>query len=250
MRAGALAPALLSLAGITAQTNRAIGQGTLVATVADASSQVFLPGADVRIVQLQRSAKTDIVGEAVLGGVAAGQYRIEARLLGYKPEAIDLPVRSADTVRVTFLLTRILAILDTTRITAANIPSHLSEFEMRRALGTGRFLSDSELTAAANSNLGRLIAQRFPGLSAVNGAAGHGTYLFSTRGGGIHGKTAGRCPIQVYVDGQRYGAPQDSTDLTDFKPQWLTGVEFYDESSTPAEYRSGNVCGVLLLWTK
>lgn len=252
MRIGALAPAVLSLAVLAGQTDRANGQGTLVATVADASSQVFLSGADVRLVQLQRAAKTDIFGEVVFRGVAAGQYRIEARLLGYKPEAIDLPMRSADTVRVTFLLTRIPAILDTTRVTAANVPSHLSEFETRRALGTGRFLSDSELTAAANADLGRLIAQRIPGLSAVNGPSGHGTFLFSTRGGSVNGKrpNAGRCPVQVYVDGQRSGAPQDPTDLTDFKPQALAGVEFYNESSTPAEYRSGNVCGVLLLWTK
>jgi hypothetical protein len=252
MRAGALAPALLSLVAIAGRADRANGQATLVATVADASSQTFLPGADIRVVQLGRSAKTDIFGEAVLTRLAAGQYRIEARLLGYKPEAIDLPLRSPDTVRVTFLLTRIPAILDTTRVTAATVPSHLSEFEARRALGTGRFLSDSELTAAADVDLARLIAQRIPGLNAVSGPSGHGTYLFSTRGGNVNGRrmNAGRCPVQVYVDGQRSGAPQDPTDLTDFRPQALAGVEFYNESSTPAEYRSGNVCGVLLLWTK
>ena len=213
---------------------------------------MFLSGADVRVVQLARSAKTDIFGEAVLTRLAAGQYRIEARLWGYKPEAIDLPFRATDTVRVTFLLTRIPAILDTTRITAANIPSHLSEFETRRTLGTGRFLSDSELTAAANTDLGRLIAQRIPGLSAMNGPSGHGTFLFSTRGRTVNARrpNSSLCPVQVYVDGQRSGAPQEATDLTDYKPQSLTGIEFYNESSTPAEYRSGNVCGVLLLWTK
>jgi hypothetical protein len=181
-----------------------------------------------------------------------GQYRIEVRLLGYKPEAIDLPFRSSDTVRVTFLLTRIAATLDTTRVTAANVPSHLSEFETRRSLGTGRFLTETELAAAANSDLGRLIAERFPGLLAVSGATGQGTYLFSTRGGPVKGKASnsGRCPIQVYRDGMRSGAPQQATDLSDLKPQELSGVEFYNETSTPATYRSGNVCGVLLIWMK
>jgi len=252
MRSGALAPVLLSFVMAAGRADRACGQGTLIATVADASSQMFLSGAEVRVVQLSRSAKTDIFGEGLFTRIPAGQYRIEARLLGYKPEAIDLPFRSADTVRVTFLLTRIPAILDTTRVTATNVPSHLSEFETRRALGTGRFLSDSELTAAANIDLARLIAQRIPGLSAVSGPSSHGTFLFSTRGGTVNARrpNSSLCPIQVYVDGQRSGAPQEATDLTDYKPQALAGVEFYNESSTPAEYRSGNVCGVLLLWTK
>jgi hypothetical protein len=128
----------------------------------------------------------------------------------------------------------------------------LSEFETRHSLGTGRFLTEIELSAAANSDRGRLIAERFPGLLAVSGAAGQGTYLFSTRGGTVKGRgpNAGRCPIQVYRNGMRSGAPQEATDLSDLKPQELSGVEFYNASSTPAEYRSGNVCGVVLIWTK
>ncbi|HEX8941890.1 MAG TPA: carboxypeptidase regulatory-like domain-containing protein [Gemmatimonadaceae bacterium] len=247
-----LAPVWLGIASIVGQPECVRAQATLAAIVADASSRDFLPGVEVRVVQLQRSAKTDFFGEARVAGIAAGQYRIEARLLGYRPEAVDLPFRSGDTVRVTFLLTRIAAILDTTRVTAANVPSHLSEFETRRSLGTGRFLTETDLMAAANSDLGRLIAQRFPGLRAVSGAAGQGTYLFSTRGGTVRGKTpnASLCPIQVYRDGMRSGAPQEATDLSDLKPQSLSGVEFYNETSTPATYRSGNVCGVLLIWTK
>jgi len=38
--------------------------------------------------------------------------------------------------------------------------------------------------------------------------------------------------------------------MPDLKPQSLAGVEFHNETTIPAEYRSGNVCGVLLLWTK
>jgi carboxypeptidase family protein len=243
---------LMAAAGSVSRANALAPQATLVATVVDASSKDFLPAVEVRLVQLGRSAKTDFLGEARVAGVATGQYRIEARLLGYKPEAVDLPFRSPDTLRVTFLLMRIATTLDTTRVTAQNVPSHLSEFETRRSLGTGRFLTETELSAAANSDLGRLIAERFPGLLAVSGSAGQGTYLFSTRGGTVKGKAANanRCPIQVYRDGMRSGAPQEATDLSDLKPQEFLGVEYYNESSTPAEYRSGNVCGVLLIWTK
>jgi hypothetical protein len=192
----ALVLSLMIAAGIIGRASALAAQATLVATVADASSKDFLPAVEVRVVQLGRSAKTDFFGEARVAGVTAGQYRIEARLLGYKPEAIDLPFRSADTVRVTFLLTRIATILDTTRVTAPNVPSHLSEFETRRDLGTGRFLAEAELVAAANSDLGRLIAARFPGLSAVSGATGQGTYLFSTRGGTVKGKPQNAADVQ------------------------------------------------------
>lgn len=244
--------ALMVLAGIVSRPARVAAQATLVATVADASSRDFLSGVEVSIAPLRRSTKTDLLGEARIAGIAAGQYRVEARLLGYQPEAIDLPFRSADTIRVTFLLTRIATSLDTTRVTAASVPGHLSEFETRRSLGTGRFLTEAELMAGANSDLGRLLAQRFPGLRAVSGAGGQGTYLFSTRGRTVRGKSpnAGLCPIQVYRDGMRSGPPQEATDLSDLKPQSLSGVEFYNETSIPAEYRSGNACGVLLLWTK
>lgn len=243
-----LVAGLIVSVGFVGQAARVAAQSTLVVTVADAASKDYLPGADVRVVEVQRSAKTDFFGEARISGLAAGQYRIEARLLGYKAEAVTLPFGSTDTLRLTFLLTRIVTTLDTTRVTAANVPSQLSEFEARRALNNGRFLSDSELTASANSDLGRLIAQRFPGLRALNGPAGQGTYLFSNRGDAP--KRPRGCPVQVYRDGVRLNAPQEAADLSDFRPQSLLGVEFYNEASIPAEYRSGTVCGVLLLWTK
>jgi hypothetical protein len=243
-----VAPILVGVAAVASQVQNIGAQSTLVVTVADASSRDFLSDVEVRVGQLGRSVKTDFFGEVRVTGVAPGQYRVETRLLGFKPEAVVIPIRGTDTTRVTFLLTRVATTLDTMRVTAANVPSHLSEFETRRALNLGHFLSDSELTASANSDLGRLIAQRFPGLRALNGPAGQGTYLFSNRGDAPRRPRG--CPVQVYRDAVRLNAPQEAADLTDFKPQSLLGVEFYNESSTPAQYRSGSVCGVLLLWTK
>ncbi|HTE45572.1 MAG TPA: carboxypeptidase regulatory-like domain-containing protein, partial [Gemmatimonadaceae bacterium] len=228
-------------------------QRTLVATVADESTGGLLPNAEVLIVQLQRSARTDVFGEVRLLRVPDGQYRIEARLLGYGSEVVDLPFRLMDTVRVTFLMRRIATLVDTTRIIAASIPSRMSEFEGRRSSGTGHFLTASDLTPVADLDLGQAITARIPGLRAMNGVTGQGTYLFSSRGGhsvASAGNAGGGCPVQVYRNGMRSGAPGEPSDLSDIKPQSVVGVEFYDESSTPAKYRSGNVCGVLLIWTK
>jgi len=223
-------------------------QTTLVVTTADAESRNFLAGVEIRIVQVRRSAITDAFGEARIDRVNEGRYRLEARYVGYQPEAVDLPFRLGDTLRVTFLMKRIPTSLDTTHVRATRVSSRLAEFETRRSLGVGRFLSEAQLDSAADRDLGRLIAERFPGIRVVNGLAGEGTYLFSTRGATSLSK--GSCPIQVYVDGTRFGAPREATDLTQFKPQALVGVEFHNETATPAEYRSGNVCGVLLLWSK
>jgi len=236
-----------TLALLVVRSEQIAAQTTLVVTAADAQSKDFLAGVEIRIVDLRRSASTDEFGEVRINGLSAGRHRIDAHFVGYQPEAVDLPFRSGDTLRVTFLMKRIPTALDTTRITAARVPSRLSEFEARRAMGIGRFLTEPELEAEADRNLGRVVAQRFPGLVAVDGITGRGTYLFSTRGARL---VNGRCAIQVYVDGVRLGAPQEAADLTEFKPQSLAGVEFHNETTIPAEYRSGNVCGVLLLWTK
>src|SRR5262249_44769184 len=151
---------------------------------------------------------------------------------------------------VTFLMTRIPTNLDTTRVSTSKLPARLAAFEARRSVGMGRFLTQSQLEAVADRDLGRVIAERAPGLQAVNGAAGAGTFLFSKRG--LKGLSTGPalCPIQVYLDGVRLGPPGQAADVADFKPQSLVGVEIHDEATTPAEYRTGNVCGVLLLWSK
>jgi hypothetical protein len=66
-----LAPAWILVASIIGQPECVRAQATLAAIVADESSRDFLPGVEVVVVQLQRSAKTDFFGEARVAGIAA-----------------------------------------------------------------------------------------------------------------------------------------------------------------------------------
>ncbi|MHB1861941.1 MAG: TonB-dependent receptor plug domain-containing protein [Gemmatimonadaceae bacterium] len=133
--------------------------------------------------------------------------------------------------------------------TARQTPG-MQEFEARRKLGTGYYLTAKQIAAQRDRSFADIIVTRFPGLRVIGSGRLGVQYLASTRGEGVGAlaSTNGMVPcyVHVYVDG---------TYLNDSEISWINardvaGVEFYDGTRTPAAYRrSGNGCGALLIWT-
>jgi hypothetical protein len=225
----ALAPTALP-----AQTHKSV----VVVGVADEITGAPLTEARVRVTDLDRVATTDWIGEARLVDVTRGQHRIEARQLGYEPASVTLLV-NGDSVGVVFRLLRA-PTLDTVRVTGARVPRYLEEFEHRRHLGLGRFLTSAQLDSLGSELVADVAARRFPGL-----LVGWSQILSSHTTSSLDHP----CAPQIYID----GFFRSSDDLVTLQAGDVGGVEYYTIAPPPqyvTNNRSGWGCGTLVIWTK
>ena len=232
----ALAPRALP-----AQTPKSV----VVVGVADEITGAPLTEARVGATDLDRVATTDWIGEARLVDVTRGQHRIEARQLGYQPASVTLLV-NGDSVGVVFRLLRVSPTLDTVRITGARVPGYLEEFERRRRVGLGRFLTSSQLHSLGSELVADVAAKRFPGLlvrwnfnhTAVQILSSHTTTSLDHL-----------CVPQIYID----GFFRNSDDLVTLQAADVAGVEYYTLAPPPqyvTNNKNGWGCGTLVIWTK
>jgi len=127
----------------------------------------------------------------------------------------------------------------------------MQEFEARRKLGIGYYLTRRQLRKERDRSLGDIVMAHIPGLRTVYGIHRNSLNLVSTRGEGPHAlvSTTGPalCYVQVFVDGSYI----IDGDISWINPDNVEGVEFYDATRTPPAYRrpSGE-CGVLLVWSR
>ena len=127
----------------------------------------------------------------------------------------------------------------------------MQEFEARRKLGGGYYLTSRQLIAQQNQSLADIIATKFPGVRMVYGQHLSSQYLVSTRGEGPDALLASGgvslCYLQLFVDGSFVTDP----DLSWIRPTDVSGVEMYDGTRVPPAYRRPNSqCGVVLVWMK
>jgi hypothetical protein len=217
----------------------------VVAGVADAETGAPLTDALVRLPDIGRAARTDWIGEARIAGVKPGPVLIEVRKLGYAPSEITLLVKG-DSIGPVFMLSRATS-LDTVTVLGRVVPARLQEFEMRRHMGIGRFLTDSVLEKEGDQSLAVALSMRFPGIRAVPDSPIATHYkLVSMRQSTAISRGNGMCAVDVYLDGFLY-----RDDIDALSPREIAGIEFYAMGSAPPEYRRGTgSCQVMLIWSK
>jgi carboxypeptidase family protein len=233
------------LAGHGRSTNGPnLATSVFVANVADANTGAPVPDAEVTISSVSRTARTNWLGEATIPAVPAGTHRVVVRHLGYA--VADLMISfSRDTVGYIFMLTPVPAILDTVKTTGTPpVRLGLEDFERRRRMGIGRFLSDSVLLSEKSSPIAEVMARRFPSLRAIDNDRTVATLQCGA--------------LSIYVDGLRVsgsfsglGGYHDATDLRALAGDDVAGVEYYTAASAPVEFRRLSMgCGVILIWTR
>lgn len=211
-----------------------------VANVADAATLAALPDAEVSIPAISRSARTNWLGEVTLADVPAGDFRVRVCRIGYVPA--DVLIRfSRDTVGYVFMLEPAPVGLDTMRTSATkHVPLLLQEFETRRRMAIGRFLTDSVFHAEPTQPLARILEAHLPGFRAADMDRTVMRFNCGTP--------------DLYINGFRSGGTRgpDPTDLRTVVGADVAGVEYYTSASAPVQYRrlSASRCGVLLIWLK
>src|SRR5204863_6009369 len=126
-------------------------------------------------------------------GLPEGQYLLVLRRLGYSPLSTLVTVRSADTVRTSFMLRATAISLDKILVNAASASPVLAEFEQRRALGAGQFMTESEIWKLNFVGTSGLL-RTFLGVAVGN------KVVLNTRGFGLR-----QCPYRIFVDGVPIG---------------------------------------------
>jgi hypothetical protein len=240
---------LLGARGTGSARAAVIARGTVVVGVAELGSGAPIPDAEVRFPALRRVARTNWMGEVRFDSLPAGRHRLEVRKVGYASSNAEIMV-GRETTGPVFMLERLPAVtLDTVRVREPVFSTVPAEFEWRRRLGIGRFITDSVFQSEGTNDLATVLATRLLGLIIRRGPGDR--LMFSS-------SSCGR--VEVYLDNVlvwpdpseliRGAQRMRDTDFPHLAPRDLAGAEFYRAYSAPPQYRPpGRGCAVLLLWS-
>ena len=194
-------------------------------------------GATVSIVQTTLVVETVESGRFRILKIPAGQYLIVVRKVGYHPASGIIEVAEGETMKLTYTLERVVAALDTMRVVERKVSLRLAEFEQRRKLGFGHYITQDDIERR-NAPFTTDLVKAVLGFQVVTRA---GTpYIVSTRMG---------CVPDWYIDGIRQHRVPSESELP--SPKEIAGMELYSGPGTaPLEYGQVSRCGLLLIWTR
>jgi hypothetical protein len=213
--------------------------GTIDGIVTD-TNMVSLGDATASIMGSSIQVVTGANGRFRILQLPPGQYILVVRRLGYAPSSTMLQVGERDTLHMSFALERIVTALDTVVVAAKRYSMRMAEFEERRKLGFGQFMTQAEIEKRNSVYVGDLV-RTFLSVDVLDGPTGQ--TAISHR--------QGSCPFQVFLDGVALPPPVNLKNLP--SPKDLAGIELYPGAATiPLQYKTtrGGFCGVILVWTK
>ncbi len=186
MSAGASAPQSLVLApaervarlDLTLQTGLVVAP-TYTGTVVDSVGGMPLEGAEVTISDLGRSTLTNRRGQFRFSGLPTGPHLVSVRVVGFTKRTASITLQNARALDERVLVARATAqSLAAMEIVSSGIPT---EFEERRRLGLGSYITRAQLDSARGQRLGTVMAM----------VKGMGTAL-SNMDGGAHAYVVGK----------------------------------------------------------
>lgn len=258
-----LLPGLLAAQSKTTIRDRARQEAVREATT-DASRFSVLDGvvtdsllrplnsADVTVVGTGARVVTGENGRFRMLQVPPGQYLLIVRRIGYAPTSGMIEVPARDTLRLSYVLDRSSNILDTVQVRGTRVTMRMREFDHRRQLGIGQFITQEEIDrrgSIATSDFLRYM--RGVEVSQVTSNLFAGTQVYSRReGAGLSDGAGSRCAMQVLLDG--IILPKNfNLDLLP-PPKQVAGIEVYSGAATiPPQFGGPDRrCGVVAVWTR
>jgi CarboxypepD_reg-like domain/TonB-dependent Receptor Plug Domain len=224
------------------------GMGVIDGVVSD-TNLVPLAGSEVGILRTSLKVHTGENGRFRILGVPEGVYILIVRRLGFRPVSAMVEVPRGDTLRLAYALERAPVGLDTVVITEKRESVRLMEFNYRRKVGQGEFITAADIEKRPSVMAADVL--RLSKTIDVSPSYSKGSmaeyYAVSRRGGDV---MQGSCPMQIFVDGVPMPSPFDLNLLP--PPKEFAAIEIYaGAASVPPQF--GGVsrrCGVILFWTK
>jgi|APMI01.1.fsa_nt_gi hypothetical protein len=211
-----------------------------------------LGAADVTVIGTSAKVLTGENGRFRMMQVPSGQYLLVVRRIGFAPASGIIDVPAGDTVRLTYSLTKSTLALDTVRVKERRVTMRMLEFEQRRKIGTGQFVTREDLERRG-SMYAKDFLRNLSGIivSPLSGDQFAGTVALSKReGGSVFGDGSGACPMQILLDG--IILPRNfNLDLLP-PPKQIGGIEVYAGAATvPPQFGGADRrCGVIAVWTR
>lgn len=239
------------------------------------SGRAPVQGAEASISKLGRRALSDSAGRFRLKDVPPGEHVVFLRAIGFRSESSVVVIDQDEVVSWDVVLTRSTGTVLPERVISASgerPTAKLAEFTERRSAGVGHFISREQLAKAEGGlrKTGDLIAI-LPGVNARRGsnkvwiATGRATStgcafctmrLEELNRFDVAAGARPACYMDVYLDGAMVfdsRHPENGLfDVNTIPPEHIAGIEVYASAAQiPAKYnRTGNGCGVLLIWTR
>ena len=243
-----------------------------------------IPGASLRVPQLDRSVVVDSAGRFSVEGLPTGRVTVVGEAPGFAGKRAEVTIPANGTVEQAFALVpnaHVLANVEVRARSRQHLPLKLHEFEQRRNRGTGgRFLGPDDVAKYNGRPLMDALKTIMVGVRFQRNAQGEMSMVSqrSLNPASIRQSANIKpCGIQVWQDGvllsdpnqsaevmleprsnasrsissQRVGADHDY-DISSLLSNEYMAVEYYsDLSSTPPGFRTGTPsCGTLVLWTR
>jgi Carboxypeptidase regulatory-like domain len=213
------------------------------------SSLVPLSGVHIAINGTSLEVTTPESGRFRFSGVPAGLYVMTVGKLGYKSSLTTIRLAAGDTVRPAYELIPSGTVLGEVTVTGTRASPTRLDFDARRALGRGKFMTEEEIDKRSSAGATELL-RTFSTISVISplgsrSASAPVYYAASRREGG--GTT---CPMAVVVDGFQMPIPYDLSELP--SPKEIMGIEVYAGNATiPVQFARWNTgCGLILVWRR
>jgi hypothetical protein len=172
---------------------------------------------------------------------------------GFTSLQTSITFADADSVEADILLTPSVGgsvqQIEKVTVSADKVARGLDDFERRRLLGNGDFLTEAMIRKIGGQFVD--VVRRVPGIQFSRAPGGFGAYASAGRGA-----TRGRpCFVSVMIDRSwvyEGKAGQLPFDLSSISPDIVVAVEFYRGlSNIPIELgKQITTCGTLVIWTK
>lgn len=244
-------------------------QAVVTGTVfADSSTRPII-GAEVSIAPLGLTTRTDSAGTFMVRNVSAGLHTLTIRALGFTPHSQRVPLHDGQTWEGDFSLRPAAQQLGEVTVrgdVVAGRNPRIAEFEERRKLGFGQFVTQDVFEKAEGRKLGDVLHARVAGVRTER--YGGREFVVSSRGlNSLERMPAGdkvdrqvlgtkpRCYVQIVMDDLAlYTGYSDEKlfDINSIDASRIAAIEYYTPASRPAQFnRGGNApCGTLVIWSR
>jgi hypothetical protein len=218
-------------------------------TVQSERNKTLLSGVDVQLVGSEMRAQTGEDGVFDFPELAPGRFVVEARLVGFQPLQATLDLRPGQNVNIGFVLTPLARPIEEVVVEAQpEMTGQMAEFYNRQAEGHGYYITRKDLERLRPVRLSDALHE-VPGVRVE--CKDHRCWLNMGR---VQPSLIGTptCHVQYFIDGVRYGSPEEEVNLDQFSPEDIEGIEIYrGQAGVPSKYTGRDIrCGVVLLWIR
>ena len=234
---------------------------SITGVVRDAANARPIAGAVVLVAGTQSRQTTDALGRFEFAGLAAGEYDLDVRRIGFQPTHIHVSLGARTSSELTITLPRLPAVLTEVRVEGRTlkVPARYEEVYRRASLGLGKLITRDDIERANVINVSSLF-MTIPGVRVYDRSI---TFERCRPGPSSPGGTSQPAKVQVYIDGARvthYNGGSGRSDPADFDevqlalklvhPSAIEAIELYTGvARIPAEFLN-DACAVIAIWTK